>query len=62
MDKKWLSKAAVIVACTIALLCTVFVLDAYNKGIEVPDRVWGLLGMVLMLIFGITLPTPGAKV
>lgn len=61
MDKVWLSKAAVIVASLIVLLCVLFVLDSYNKGTEIPERVWGLLGAGLMLIFGVQLPTPGAK-
>lgn len=61
MDKVWLSKAAVIVASIIVLLCVIFVLDSYNKGAEIPERVWGLLGAGLMLIFGVQLPTPGQK-
>lgn len=61
MDKVWLSKAAVIVAVAIVLLCTVFILDSSSKGIEIPERVWGLLGAGLMLIFGVQLPTPGNK-
>lgn len=61
MDKVWLSKISVIVAALIVLLCTVFVLDSYGKGIEIPERVWGLLGGGIMLLFGIQLPSPGAK-
>ena len=61
MDKVWLSKVSVLVAGTIAILCVIFILDFYNKGLETPDRVWGLLGMMLMLIFGIQLPTIGGK-
>lgn len=61
MDKVWLSKISVLVAATIVILCVVFVLDSYTKGIEIPERVWGLLGAGLMLIFGVQLPTPGQK-
>lgn len=61
MDKAWLSKFAVLAAFAIVILCVVFILDFYNKGLEPPDRVWGLLGAGLMLLFGIQLPTPGSK-
>ncbi len=61
MDKVWLSKLSVVAAFIIVILCTIFVLDSYNKGVEVPERVWGLLGGGLMLLFGIQLPTPGQK-
>lgn len=61
MDKVWLSRAAVVMACIIVLLCVLFVLDSYHRGAEIPERVWGLLGAGLMLIFGVQLPTPGAK-
>lgn len=61
MNKKLLSIVAVFVAAGIAVLCVLFILDFYNKGLEVPDRVWGLLGVMLALLFGIQLPTPGQK-
>lgn len=61
MDKAWLSKFSVVAAFIIVILCTLFVLDSYGKGVEVPERVWGLLGGGLALLFGIQLPSPGQK-
>lgn len=61
MDKVWLSKASVVVAAAITIICVVCVVLCARQGIEVPDRVWGLLGAGLMLMFGVQLPTPGAR-
>ena len=49
---------SLVVAATVTILCLVAILDMTTKGIEIPERIWTILGGTLLFTLGLNLPPP----